>query len=695
MIHVTIAKKDSSKTNMSSSSAALRLATAVIVLGTIGTTLHLASVILHASELAAAHDSLLAHDADDGTGGEKGLPIAERTQQEEGRSDVVKAGNGYDVDKPRDDDRVLVVADPDGGMLLGRHDRARSRSEHGKGGRRELPLVQYPNVSELTSLAWYHTHFNDTRYRAASTQREVYWGRPKVHGRCAKTIFAVRGSGFQLMTMHGPILSVEQKLVETFMTIEDRRRIITAEKGAASSASCSSGGVSTSGAERLVMDLGVNDGEDTVTWYHAYGRANESCTKYVLLEPQQNYAHNIHCAVEKHYFASKLSAFPKRRVLIGQVEQSETGNIGLTDLPVSASPTVAPKFATAPCGNLTLDEWEAIKGKRLPGGLVDATKVVFPSASMNGTKDGESRRAAEFIRSNRILYFKAAAATMPNQHLTSVVMSGSGEQAAVVVKAGDAAATKGPSSSSSNASKISASDEQRTTLLSLSELYQQLTTSSASAQQGSRHLAQSGLNGDGAESLQKRIVSLSSNPARISLLKIDCEGADPSIVMGAWELFAAQRVDVLIIEAHKNNYMFEGAFPFNYTEAVAMLRFYGYRTFLVGFFHAFDSFVFLEVDAAFMMLWRPNLETIVALPGVPLDGKPFLLYQSGIAKRMTKKLITGFFIASSRMNVETSNYWGRVRNEGHYMSCLMNVYLVKCPVCGGERPLRSKKKYGG
>jgi hypothetical protein len=105
--------------------------------------------------------------------------------------------------------------------------------------------------------------------------------------------------------------------------------------------------------------------------------------------------------------------------------------------------------------------------------------------------------------------------------------------------------------------------------------------------------------------------------------------------------------------------------------------------------------VFLEVEAAFMMLWRPNLETIVALPAMPLDGKPFLLYQPGVAKRMTKKMVTGFFIASSRMNVETSNYWGRVRNEGHYMSCVMNVYLVRCPVCGGERALRSKKKFGG
>lgn len=152
---------------------------------------------------------------------------------------------------------------------------------------------------------------------------------------------------------------------------------------------------------------------------------------------------------------------------------------------------------------------------------------------------------------------------------------------------------------------------------------------------------------------------------------------------------------MLVIEVHKNNFMIEGAFPYNYTEAVAMLRFYGYRTFLVGFFHMFDSFVFLEVDAAFMMLWKPNLETLVALPAVPVDGGEFLLYRPRVARRMTKKQATGFFIGSSRMNVETSNYWGRVRNEGHYMSCVMPLYLVKCPVCGGERPLRSKKKYGG
>jgi hypothetical protein len=496
-----------------------------------------------------------------------------------------------------------------------------------------------------------------------------------VHGRCAKLIFAIRGSGFQLMTMHGPTLSVEQKLVETLVSFDARRRIQGAEQRQAAAGQCAT-------SHRLVMDLGVNDGEDTATWFSVYGPANASCTAYVLLEPQAAYAHNIHCAVEAHYLGSPLGAFPVRRVL-------GTGDVvplpeGQTAVPGAARATAVPaQYAPAPCGNLTLAEWAAMPGKARGGvSLVDATWHVFNRTTLTQGSPPPPPPLSGGLGDRRIMYFKAAAATMPNQHLTQVVMSGSGEQAAVVVN------SKATGTAAEKAAAAAVADE-KTTLLSLSEVFQQLTVGLSIASGDATTAAA------GVLSPKTIVRTLAVNPSRISLLKIDCEGADPSIVMGAWELFAAQRVDMLLIEVHKNNYMFEGAFPYNYTEAVAMLRFYGYRTFLVGFFHAFDSFVFLEIDAAFMMLWRPNLETIVAFPAVPLDGQPFLLYQPGVAKRMTKKMITGFFIASSRMNVETSNYWGRVRNEGHYMGCLMNVYLVRCPVCGGERKLVSKKKYGG
>lgn len=434
-------------------------------------------------------------------------------------------------------------------------------------------MLLYPTIEEFGSLEWYHKHYNDTRYRPAALQKKCFWGRPKIHGRCSKLIFCIRGSGFQLMTMHGPKLSVEQKLAETFIDLEQRaaRKATETPLAKASSAQmqekrdASAPAATSSGCAvvpaRIVMDLGVNDGEDIATWFNTLGRANDSCSRFILMEPQQQYVHNIHCYVEREYYQQELKGFPVRTVVTPAAEGEAVKGAAPTAVP---PPPVVTQYV-APCMNITLAEWKTIVGKRQPTGLTDATGEIFNlqdldnagGAEQGGDAFTQEQRRDAFLASNRLLYLKAAAAAMPNQHLHRVVMSGSGEQAAVVVIAPTSAS---PAVSAPHPPMVTypvkgtvpttrqtplavtpppALTGDKTTLISLAELYRQVAMQ-PKAPQAANSAAKKKISSFHLNSSTKaNIAELMSSPTRISLLKIDCEGADPAIVMGAWELLQA------------------------------------------------------------------------------------------------------------------------------------------------------------
>jgi FkbM family methyltransferase len=95
----------------------------------------------------------------------------------------------------------------------------------------------------------------------------------------------------------------------------------------------------------------------------------------------------------------------------------------------------------------------------------------------------------------------------------------------------------------------------------------------------------------------------------VALLKLDCEGADATILHAARHLFAARRVEVLIFEVNKMVIHFRK----NYRGAVKMLKSSGYRVFMVGTDRLHQRMVLLEIDARLIRLWHTEVEVAVAL----------------------------------------------------------------------------------
>ena len=78
-----------------------------------------------------------------------------------------------------------------------------------------------------------------------------------------------------------------------------------------------------------------------------------------------------------------------------------------------------------------------------------------------------------------------------------------------------------------------------------------------------------------------RLVSLNQvlpPDARVAFLKIDCEGADATILMNIENLFAAKRVDVAVFEFNR----MESEFDVKVVTALSMLESHGYHLYLAG-----------------------------------------------------------------------------------------------------------------
>lgn len=113
---------------------------------------------------------------------------------------------------------------------------------------------------------------------------------------------------------------------------------------------------------------------------------------------------------------------------------------------------------------------------------------------------------------------------------------------------------------------------------------------------------------------QQAALSSSSNDNPILYMKVDCEGADPTIIVDSEALFAAHRVHLLVFELHKN----ERGFPKRFVDSAAMLRSHGYDVYLIGRCQSQDKnkaggVFFVKVDEKVAAAWTPVLEAGIAI----------------------------------------------------------------------------------
>jgi len=125
--------------------------------------------------------------------------------------------------------------------------------------------------------------------------------------------------------------------------------------------------------------------------------------------------------------------------------------------------------------------------------------------------------------------------------------------------------------------------------------------------------AKSGGGGGAGETpiLSLRRVLLEHNVAAdspIVMLKVDCEGADATILTDSEPIFAAHRVEMLVFELNSR----ERFFKRRTRDAAKMLERHGYAMYAFGLEGATKDGVFVKANAAQIAKWQVKLETIVA-----------------------------------------------------------------------------------
>ena len=114
--------------------------------------------------------------------------------------------------------------------------------------------------------------------------------------------------------------------------------------------------------------------------------------------------------------------------------------------------------------------------------------------------------------------------------------------------------------------------------------------------------------GVGATDEERSAKGSATDP--ILFMKIDCEGADPTIMVDSEALFAARRVHLLVFELHKN----ERGFPEKFASATSMLVKHGYDVYLIGKCASAEGGVmFVKMDGRAAASWTPVLEAAIAL----------------------------------------------------------------------------------
>jgi FkbM family methyltransferase len=164
------------------------------------------------------------------------------------------------------------------------------------------------------------------------------------------------------------------------------------------------------------------------------------------------------------------------------------------------------------------------------------------------------------------------------------------------------------------------------------------------------------------ESLRVTLEKEGLATAPILFLKVDCEGADASILMASEPVFAAQRVQFAVFELNGN----VKHFSTNYVQAVAMMNRHGYRTYLAGF-NAKRQWILLEADAGVISQWRPKLETMIA---VSKDfAEQHLHGEAGPFGAVAGRRLTGADLTQA------------TRNQLGDCIGMPPVYLLPCPDC--------------
>jgi FkbM family methyltransferase len=160
----------------------------------------------------------------------------------------------------------------------------------------------------------------------------------------------------------------------------------------------------------------------------------------------------------------------------------------------------------------------------------------------------------------------------------------------------------------------------------------------------------------------------------ILLLKVDCEGADSTILVDSSYLFTERRVEMLVMEINSR----QKHFAVRHTDAANMLENAGYTLFIAGVNAKTRELMTMHIRARQLVLWPASLETLVAFSPAMMRR----LRQGGERGRR------GAFAA-----IHGSKYTGRIVTHPR---CHGGFFTWPCPLCQELRNVttvvRSPKK---
>ena len=132
--------------------------------------------------------------------------------------------------------------------------------------------------------------------------------------------------------------------------------------------------------------------------------------------------------------------------------------------------------------------------------------------------------------------------------------------------------------------------------------------------------------------------SSSTSAVPILFMKVDCEGADPTILVSSEQLFSSHRVQLLVFELHKN----ERGFPKKFNHVVEMLIRNQYEVYLLGRCHHPES----------------NNKRVIPKDsvGVPLRSLMLLKFNDGKSAARWKPILEGAIAISPQLQEIMKNH---------------------------------------
>ena len=386
-----------------------------------------------------------------------------------------------------------------------------------------LPVKPKSSSSSSSSIDFYLPPVSQDlistfqKYNNNNQQQQDPWCASYTNGKCGNLMKKNSKSFFRLHHLHQHAFSIERKVVRLFGPVLAKYFCSTITQS-------KNVNTDTTGSmvhKALIIDVGVNDAEDIPYWFEKFGYFDQSS---IFSDPslsQECRDTFLPSNSNKNKIHIDFRLFEPQQMYRKQVEEVLMNQLKRTDVHSSTS-------------------------------------------TMNNNRHLSSVMTIHGA-------FDAVAVGSDEQHGTTAKFYGQGEQASL--------GSKGKHAAKGTPVEVRVG--------SLSKMLDRTTSWKKCDLEGDGAMNHGGGSTkmmtlhSGDEKQEKHQDDEKTSPPPILFMKVDCEGADPTILLSSEQLFASHRVQLLVFELHKN----EKGFPGKFYHVVEMLMKHQYEVYLLGRCH--------------------------------------------------------------------------------------------------------------